>query len=97
MTAETATAPRILVVDDVAANVRLLEAIASRPASRSAPRRRARRRSSASRTELPDLVLLDVQMAGMNGYEGLPPIRENEETGARARRDGDLARRRGAH
>jgi CheY-like chemotaxis protein len=63
MTAETATAPRILVVDDVAANVRLLEAIVE-PAGFSL--------SSASSgpealervaTELPDLVLLDVQMA----------------------------------
>jgi adenylate cyclase len=80
MTAETATAPRILVVDDVAANVRLLEAIVE-PAGFSL--------SSASsgpealervQTELPDLVLLDVQMAGMNGYEVCRRIRENEET-----------------
>jgi adenylate cyclase len=80
MTAETATAPRILVVDDVAANVRLLEAIVE-PAGFSL--------SSASSgpealervaTELPDLVLLDVQMAGMNGYEVCRRIRENEET-----------------
>jgi adenylate cyclase len=80
MTAETEPAPRILVVDDVAANVRLLEAIVE-PAGFSL--------SSASsgpealervQTELPDLVLLDVQMAGMNGYEVCRRIRENEET-----------------
>lgn len=80
MTAETEPAPRILVVDDVAANVRLLEAIVA-PAGFSL--------SSASSgpealervaTELPDLVLLDVQMAGMNGYEVCRRIRENEET-----------------
>jgi len=78
MTAETEPAPRILVVDDVAANVRLLEAILE-PAGFSL--------SSASSgpealervaTELPDLVLLDVQMAGMNGYEVCRRIRENE-------------------
>jgi adenylate cyclase len=78
MTAETEAAPRILVVDDVAANVRLLEAILE-PAGFSL--------SSASSgpealervaTELPDLVLLDVQMAGMNGYEVCRRIRENE-------------------
>jgi adenylate cyclase len=80
MTAESEAAPRILVVDDVAANVRLLEAIVE-PAGFSL--------SSASsgpealervQTELPDLVLLDVQMAGMNGYEVCRRIRENEET-----------------
>jgi class 3 adenylate cyclase/CheY-like chemotaxis protein len=78
MTAESEPAPRILVVDDVAANVRLLEAILE-PAGFSL--------SSASSgpealervtTELPDLVLLDVQMAGMNGYEVCRRIRENE-------------------
>ena len=78
MTAEREPAPRILVVDDVAANVRLLEAILE-PAGFSL--------SSASSgpealervaTELPDLVLLDVQMAGMNGYEVCRRIRENE-------------------
>jgi class 3 adenylate cyclase len=80
MTADTEPAPRILVVDDVAANVRLLEAILE-PAGFSL--------SSASSgpealervaTEPPDLVLLDVQMAGMNGYEVCRRIRENEET-----------------
>jgi adenylate cyclase len=80
MTAETEPAPRIIVVDDVAANVRLLEAILE-PAGFSL--------SSASSgpealervaTELPDLVLLDVQMAGMNGYEVCRRIRESEET-----------------
>ena len=78
MTAEAEPAPRILVVDDVAANVRLLEAILE-PAGFSL--------SSASSgpealervaTEVPDLVLLDVQMAGMNGYEVCRRIRENE-------------------
>ena len=80
MTADTEPPPRILVVDDVAANVRLLEAILE-PAGFSL--------SSASSgpealervaTEPPDLVLLDVQMAGMNGYEVCRRIRENEET-----------------
>jgi len=80
MTAPTEPRPRILVVDDVPANVRLLEAVLE-PAGFAV--------SSASSgpealdrvvSELPDLVLLDVQMAGMNGYEVCRRIRENEAT-----------------
>jgi class 3 adenylate cyclase len=80
MRAETDPAPRILVVDDMPANVRLLEAVLQ-PAGFSV--------TSASSgpealelvaSELPDLVLLDVQMAGMNGYEVCRRIRENEAT-----------------
>jgi class 3 adenylate cyclase len=81
MTAGTEpSAARILVVDDMPTNVRLLEAVLQ-PAGFSV--------TSASSgpealervvSELPDLVLLDVQMAGMNGYEVCRRIRENEET-----------------
>jgi adenylate cyclase len=80
MSAETEPQERILVVDDVPANVRLLEAILV-PAGLAV--------SSASSgpealelvaAELPDLVLLDVQMAGMNGYEVCRRIRENDAT-----------------
>jgi adenylate cyclase len=80
MSAERETQERILVVDDVPANVRLLEAILA-PAGFAV--------SSASSGpealelvagELPDLVLLDVQMAGMNGYEVCRRIRENDAT-----------------
>ena len=72
--------PRVLVADDLPANVRLLEAVLE-PAGFAV--------SSASSGpealervvgELPDLVLLDVQMAGMNGYEVCRRIRENEAT-----------------
>jgi DNA-binding response OmpR family regulator len=80
MSAEAEPAARILVVDDMPANVRLLEAVLE-PAGFSV--------TSASSgpealelvlSELPDLVLLDVQMAGMNGYEVCRRIRENEAT-----------------
>lgn len=80
MTAGTEPAPRILVVDDMPANVRLLEAVLqpagfSVTSASSGPEALERVAS-----ELPDLVLLDVQMAGMNGYEVCRRIRENEET-----------------
>lgn len=78
--AATETPARILVVDDMPANVRLLEAVLE-PAGFSVT-------SASSGPEalelvasaLPDLVLLDVQMAGMNGYEVCRRIRENEAT-----------------
>jgi adenylate cyclase len=80
VSAEPEAAARILVVDDMSANVRLLEAILE-PAgytvlsASSGPEALERVTS-----ELPDLVLLDVQMAGMNGYEVCRRIRENETT-----------------
>ena len=71
---------RVLVVDDVPANVRLLEAIlepAGFAVTSAASGPEALERVAA---DLPDLVLLDVQMAGMNGYEVCRRIRENEAT-----------------
>jgi len=80
MSAETEPLARVLVVDDMPANVRLLEAILepagySVTAASSGPE--ALERVVA---DPPDLVLLDVQMAGMNGYEVCRRIRENEAT-----------------
>jgi len=80
MSAETEPTPRILVVDDLPANVRLLEAIlepAGFSVSTASSGPEALERVVA---DLPDLVLLDVQMAGMNGYEVCRRIRENEAT-----------------
>jgi DNA-binding SARP family transcriptional activator/class 3 adenylate cyclase len=71
----------VLIVDDTPANIRLLEAILSTHAHAV--------RSAASGPEAldiitgdtpPDLVLLDIQMPGMNGYEVCRRIRENAAT-----------------
>jgi class 3 adenylate cyclase len=71
---------RILVVDDLPANVRLLEAILE-PAGYSVLSASSGPEALELVTaDLPDLVLLDVQMAGMNGYEVCRRIRENETT-----------------
>ncbi len=80
MSAETEPFARILVVDDMPANVRLLEAILEPAgylvtAASSGPEALER-----VVVDPPDLVLLDVQMAGMNGYEVCRRIRENEAT-----------------
>jgi adenylate cyclase len=72
--------PRILVVDDVPQNVRLLEAILtshgySVTSASSGPE--ALEKVSA---ELPDLLLLDIQMPEMNGYEVCRRLRADPAT-----------------
>jgi CheY-like chemotaxis protein len=76
----TESEPRILVVDDVAANVRLLEAILAPEGYAVVSASSGPDALEAVVADPPDLVLLDVQMAGMNGYEVCRRIRENEAT-----------------
>jgi len=71
----------ILVVDDTPANVRLLDAILTTHGYS------ARGVSSGAEAldvifsdTPPDLVLLDIQMAGMDGFEVCRRIRDNETT-----------------
>ncbi|HKD95667.1 MAG TPA: response regulator [Gaiellaceae bacterium] len=78
MSAENAA--RVLVVDDMPANVRLLEAILGPAGYSLLSAASGPRALELVVSELPDLVLLDVQMAGMNGYEVCRRIRENETT-----------------
>jgi adenylate cyclase len=72
--------PKVLVVDDLEQNIRLLEAVLGsngyevRSAS-SGPEALER-----VREEVPDIVLLDIQMPGMNGYEVCRRLRENPAT-----------------
>ena len=71
---------RVLVVDDVPANVRLLEAILVPEGYAVLPASSGPEALDAVTADSPDLVLLDVQMGGMNGYEVCRRIRENEAT-----------------
>jgi adenylate cyclase len=80
MSAEAEPTPRILVVDDLPANVRLLEAILEPEGFAVLSASSGPEALELVVAELPDLVLLDVQMAGMNGYEVCRRIRENEAT-----------------
>ncbi len=72
--------PKVLVVDDLQQNVRLLEAVLGsngydvRSAS-SGPDALER-----VREDVPDIVLLDIQMPGMNGYEVCRRLREDPAT-----------------
>jgi len=80
MSAETEPTPLVLVVDDLPANVRLLEAILEPEGFSVIPASSGPEALEKVVAELPDLVLLDVQMAGMNGYEVCRRIRENDAT-----------------
>ncbi|HEX3236810.1 MAG TPA: response regulator [Gaiellaceae bacterium] len=80
MSAEAELTPRVLVVDDLPANVRLLEAVLEPAGFAVLSASSGPEALELVVAELPDLVLLDVQMAGMNGYEVCRRIRENEAT-----------------
>jgi len=72
--------PKVLVVDDLEQNIRLLEAVLGSngydvTAASSGPE--ALERVSQ---DVPDIVLLDIQMPGMNGYEVCRRLRESPAT-----------------
>jgi len=72
--------PLILVVDDLAPNVRLLEAVLSPRGFRVATASSGAEALDVLSKERPDLVLLDIVMPGMDGYEVCRRIREDPET-----------------
>jgi adenylate cyclase len=71
---------KILVVDDEPRNVRLLEAVLSAAGYVVIPAFSGAEALERVRTESPDLILLDVQMADMNGYEVCRRLREDPAT-----------------
>jgi class 3 adenylate cyclase len=72
--------PIVLVVDDLAQNVRLLEAVLSPKGFRVAAAASGEEALDVLGKERPDLVLLDILMPGMDGYEVCRRIRQNPET-----------------
>lgn len=72
--------PLVLVVDDLAANVRLLEAVLSPKGFRVATASSGEEALAVLGREHPDLVLLDVVMPGMDGYEVCRRIRRDPAT-----------------
>ena len=72
--------PLVLVVDDVVQNVRLLEAVLSPKGFRVATASSGEEALDALSKEHPDLVLLDILMPGMDGYEVCRRIREDPGT-----------------
>ena len=72
--------PLVLVVDDVVQNVRLLEAVLSPKGFRVATASSGEEALDALSKQHPDLVLLDILMPGMDGYEVCRRIREDPGT-----------------
>ena len=70
----------VLVVDDQPQNVRLLEAVLAPHGYDVLPATSGAEALEAAWREGPDLVLLDVEMPAMNGYEVCRRLREDERT-----------------
>src|ERR1700722_4097882 len=71
---------RILIVDDVPANTRLLEAKLSAEYYQVASARDGFEAVTRARDWHPDLILLDVMMAGMDGFECCRILKEDQTT-----------------
>jgi adenylate cyclase len=72
--------PLILVVDDLAQNVRLLEAVLSAKGFKVTTAASGQEALDVLGKERPDLVLLDILMPGMDGYDVCRRIREDPGT-----------------
>jgi len=72
--------PLILIVDDLPQNVRLLDAVLSPKGFRVAMASSGEEALDVLAKEHPDLVLLDIVMPGMDGYEVCRRIREEPAT-----------------
>src|SRR5437867_6055636 len=71
---------KILVVDDTPQNVRLLEAVLTARGYAVVSAASGAEAIETIAKEAPDLVLLDVQMPGMNGYEVVKRLRADPAT-----------------
>jgi len=72
--------PVILVVDDVATNVQALALLLKEEYMIKVATAGARALELAAQDPIPDLILLDVQMPEMDGYDVLRLLRENRDT-----------------
>ena len=72
-------APDILVVDDTPANLRLLSSILKEEGHKVRPAPSGSLALSAARSSTPDLILLDINMPEMNGYEVCQALKADED------------------
>ena len=75
MNADTGAAAKVLVVDDVALNVKLLADLLAAKGYRTCSATSGAEALAVLAAERPDLVLLDVMMPGMSGYDVCRAIR----------------------
>ncbi|MEW5858385.1 MAG: response regulator [Cyanobacteriota bacterium] len=72
-------APRILAVDDIEDNLSLLEAILREEGYEVDTATNGKSALAKIEASLPDLVLMDAMMPGMDGYEVIRRIRQNKK------------------
>ena len=70
----------ILIVDDAIANLRLLIGILTDSGYRIKPASSGKHALSTAQTEPPDLILLDIKMPKMDGYEVCEHLKADERT-----------------
>jgi DNA-binding response OmpR family regulator len=80
MTSTSGDTGRILVVDDVPENVRLLEAVLTTRGYHVVTARDGNEALAAVEAEQPDLILLDVMMPDLDGYAVCTHLRANDST-----------------
>ncbi|HEX2914158.1 MAG TPA: adenylate/guanylate cyclase domain-containing protein [Chloroflexia bacterium] len=76
----TRQTPRILIVDDIAANVELLEALLTADGYDVSLAYDGEEALQKVDEDDPDLILLDVMMPGLNGFEVCSRLKQNERT-----------------
>lgn len=76
------TSPSILVVDDTPANLQMLADILKRRGYRARPVANGRLALQAAKADPPDLILLDVNMPGMDGYEVCAELKKDQTLAA---------------
>lgn len=72
-------AKRILVVDDIEDNVSLLQTILTEEGYEVDTAKNGKTALAKIETSLPDLVLMDAMMPGMDGYEVTRRVRQNKK------------------
>jgi PleD family two-component response regulator len=80
MTLSSRPNPDILIVDDTPANLNVLSAILGKRGYRVRPAINGALALKAAQKVAPDLILLDVQMPGMDGYEVCRQLKADSQT-----------------